>query len=202
MPPRLKQGGPICNRGEAATQLRARRPCEYCTKERICIRRSAAQYCSRDSQGAIAMARSSLTVKPIAGALGAEIHGIDLSEPLDDIAFRQIHQVLLDHCVIFFRDQHLTPDQPVACSHKTGRFHASSDIIRSTFSVRSPAAARLGRAGTARRAVGAKTGFFPHSGRPVGLGRFFRLFHRTRASARWRAWRTIPRRIRMLPRTT
>jgi taurine dioxygenase len=52
-----------------------------------------------------------LQVKRIAGALGAEIHGIDLSAGLDAAQAAQVRQVLLDHQVIFFRDQDLSPAQ-------------------------------------------------------------------------------------------
>ncbi len=53
---------------------------------------------------------SSITVTPIAGALGAEVGGIDLSQPLapDDVA--AMRRALLDYLVIFFRDQQLTPE--------------------------------------------------------------------------------------------
>ena len=54
---------------------------------------------------------SRIGVKPIAGALGAEIEGVDLARDLDNHTFAEIHQALLDHLVIFFRDQTLTPDQ-------------------------------------------------------------------------------------------
>ena len=57
------------------------------------------------------MGSNSLDVQPVAGALGAQIHGVDLSEPLDDVTFERIHQAMLDHCVIFFRDQDITPDE-------------------------------------------------------------------------------------------
>ena len=53
---------------------------------------------------------SRITVTPIAGALGAEIGGIDLGQPLaaEDIA--AMRRALLDHLVIFFRDQQLTSE--------------------------------------------------------------------------------------------
>jgi alpha-ketoglutarate-dependent taurine dioxygenase len=40
----------------------------------------------------------------IAGALGAEIAGVDLSRPLSDEVIGEIRQALLDHQVIFFHD--------------------------------------------------------------------------------------------------
>ena len=50
-----------------------------------------------------------IEVHPIAGALGAEVHGVDLSKPLEEETFEEINQAFLDHLVIFFRDQDLTP---------------------------------------------------------------------------------------------
>ncbi|MCG8546084.1 MAG: TauD/TfdA family dioxygenase [Alphaproteobacteria bacterium] len=50
-------------------------------------------------------------VQPIAGACGAEVAGADLSQPMDDETFADIEQAFLDHQVIFFRDQALTPEQ-------------------------------------------------------------------------------------------
>jgi taurine dioxygenase len=52
-----------------------------------------------------------LDVRPIAGALGAEIAGIDLARPLDAETVHAVRRVLLDHLVIFFRDQRLGPDE-------------------------------------------------------------------------------------------
>jgi taurine dioxygenase len=54
---------------------------------------------------------STITVNPISGALGAEIEGVDLSTPLSDELFSDLNQIFLDHSVIFFRDQSITPDQ-------------------------------------------------------------------------------------------
>ena len=52
-----------------------------------------------------------LDVQPLAGALGAEIRGIDLREPLDDAGRSAIRAALLEHLVIFFPDQDLDPEQ-------------------------------------------------------------------------------------------
>ena len=46
-----------------------------------------------------------------AGALGAEVHGVDLRQPLSSELAREVRQALLDNLVIFFRDQDLTPEQ-------------------------------------------------------------------------------------------
>jgi taurine dioxygenase len=47
----------------------------------------------------------------IAGALGAEISGVDLSRPLEPATVEAIRAALREHLVIFFRDQQLTPEQ-------------------------------------------------------------------------------------------
>jgi taurine dioxygenase len=52
-----------------------------------------------------------LDIRPLAGALGAEIRGIDLREPLTDAGRAAIRAALLEHLVIFFPDQQLDPEQ-------------------------------------------------------------------------------------------
>ena len=49
-----------------------------------------------------------ITVAPLSMAVGAEIGGVDISQDLDDVVIAEIRQALLDHLVIFFRDQDLT----------------------------------------------------------------------------------------------
>jgi taurine dioxygenase len=49
-----------------------------------------------------------LRVTPTAGALGAEVAGVDLSESLDDDAFAEIERALHEHLVLFFRGQTLS----------------------------------------------------------------------------------------------
>jgi taurine dioxygenase len=53
----------------------------------------------------------SFAVQPIAGALGAEISGVDLARPLTDEAILAVRRAWLDHLVLFFRDQDLSPAQ-------------------------------------------------------------------------------------------
>jgi len=61
-----------------------------------------------------------MKIEPIAGALGAEIGGIDLAGDLGDERIAAIRRALLDHLVIFFRDQHLTPAQFLAFARRFG----------------------------------------------------------------------------------
>jgi taurine dioxygenase len=61
-----------------------------------------------------------LQINRIAGALGAEIHGVNLAAELDDGTVRAIRQALLDHLVIFFRDQELPPDRFLAFARRFG----------------------------------------------------------------------------------
>ncbi len=52
---------------------------------------------------------SSIRIEPTAGALGAEISGVDVSKELSNSQAAEIRQAFLDHKVIFFREQTLTP---------------------------------------------------------------------------------------------
>ncbi len=61
-----------------------------------------------------------LDIRPTGAALGAEIRGIDLSQPLDDATFRAIEDALHEHEVIFFRGQTLKPEQHIAFSRRFG----------------------------------------------------------------------------------
>jgi taurine dioxygenase len=56
------------------------------------------------------MPYETITVKPIAGALGAEIGGVDLRKPLSNQQAAEVHQAFLDHCAIYIRDQELGPE--------------------------------------------------------------------------------------------
>ncbi len=63
-----------------------------------------------------------VTVAPVAGACGAVIGAVDLGGELDDEVVAEIRRAVLDHHVVFFREQALSPEQQVACSRRFGPF--------------------------------------------------------------------------------
>ncbi len=66
------------------------------------------------------MRNTTLEIRPIAGALGAELHGVNLADDLADAVVGEIRQALLDNLVIFFRDQDLPPDRFAAFARRFG----------------------------------------------------------------------------------
>ena len=62
----------------------------------------------------------SLQIRRTSGALGAEISGVDLGQELPDATIAAIRQALVEHQVIFFRDQDLTPARQVAFGARFG----------------------------------------------------------------------------------
>src|SRR5438105_1244741 len=61
-----------------------------------------------------------LNIRRVAGALGAEITGVDLSKPLADETIAAIRSAFVEHQVVFFRDQELTPEQQAAFGARFG----------------------------------------------------------------------------------
>ena len=66
------------------------------------------------------MADHSLQIQPIAGALGAEITGVDLAEDLDEGTIETIRRAWLEHLVVFFRGQELPPERLLAFARRFG----------------------------------------------------------------------------------
>jgi taurine dioxygenase len=64
-----------------------------------------------------------ITLRPISGSLGTEIHGVNLAEELDDETFAEIKRALLENLVIFFRNQDITPDQQIEFGKRFGDLH-------------------------------------------------------------------------------
>jgi taurine dioxygenase len=62
----------------------------------------------------------SFEIHSFSAPLGAEITGLDLSKSLSDADFKRIHQAHLDHHVVVFRDQHITPQQQIDFSRRFG----------------------------------------------------------------------------------
>jgi taurine dioxygenase len=65
--------------------------------------------------------KSKLELKPIAGSIGVEVLGVELSKPISGSTFADIYQALLDHLAIFFPSQEmLPPDQLKAFAARFG----------------------------------------------------------------------------------
>mgnify|MGYP001346271796 CR=1 FL=1 len=58
-----------------------------------------------------AISYQSIEVRPVAGSLGAELRGVDLSRPLPEQAASELRHALVEHLVLFLRDQDLTLGQ-------------------------------------------------------------------------------------------
>lgn len=65
----------------------------------------------------------SLTITPLSSALGAQISGVDLSQPLNVEQRDAIEQALLKHQVLFLRDQPITPQQQARFAANFGDLH-------------------------------------------------------------------------------
>ena len=61
-----------------------------------------------------------ITIKKLATHLGAEISGVDLSQPLSDEDFAKISRAFFDNQVVVFRNQKITPEQQVAFTRRFG----------------------------------------------------------------------------------
>ena len=64
-----------------------------------------------------------ITVDKVTPVIGAEVGNIDLSKPLSNRQQDEIHRALAENCVIFFRDQHISPDQHLAFGRLFGDLH-------------------------------------------------------------------------------
>ena len=63
---------------------------------------------------------SGIGIHPVSGALGAEVSGVDLAKHLDDDTVAVLRRAWLEHLVLLFRDQPLTPPQLLAFARRFG----------------------------------------------------------------------------------
>jgi taurine dioxygenase len=66
-----------------------------------------------------------LEITPLTPAIGAEVSGVDLAEPLGDETIAGIRQALLDHLVIFLRGQDITDEQHLDFALRFGQLSVS-----------------------------------------------------------------------------
>jgi taurine dioxygenase len=72
----------------------------------------------------------SLSFRPLSHALGAEVQGIDLSQPLSNSEFDQIHRTFLERGILLFRDQKITREQHIAFSRRFGELDRHDNLPR------------------------------------------------------------------------
>ncbi len=68
-------------------------------------------------------AYETISVDKLTPIIGAEITGVDLSQPLSNRTQDEIHRALAENSVIFLRNQHLTPQQHLAFGRLFGELH-------------------------------------------------------------------------------
>lgn len=64
-----------------------------------------------------------IEVRPLTPTIGAEVHGVKLGEPLGNQQFQEIHDALMAHQVIFFRDQDMSLEQHKDFGRRFGPLH-------------------------------------------------------------------------------
>ena len=68
---------------------------------------------------------TTITAKPFAPNLGAEIYGVDLSQPVPDDQFAEIEAAFATYQVLFFKDQkEIPPAQHIEFGKRFGPLHA------------------------------------------------------------------------------
>jgi taurine dioxygenase len=66
-----------------------------------------------------------IDIRPVTATIGAEVHGVDLRDELDDGTVDTLRKALLDHLVLFFRGQHIDDEQHLAFALRFGPLHVS-----------------------------------------------------------------------------
>ena len=74
------------------------------------------------------MPYQTIEVKKLTPYIGAEIAGVDLSRPLGNRQFQEVHDALMENLVVFFRDQRLSHEEHKAFGRQFGELalHPSS----------------------------------------------------------------------------
>jgi len=63
---------------------------------------------------------TTLDVRPVTSIIGAEVDGVDLTAPLDEVTVAELSEALVRWKVLFFRGQAITADQQVAFARSFG----------------------------------------------------------------------------------
>lgn len=71
-----------------------------------------------------------LRLRPLSYALGAEVCDIDVSKPMSESLFGEIHRAFLDHGILLFRDQRITREQHIDFSRRFGELDRHDSLPR------------------------------------------------------------------------
>jgi taurine dioxygenase len=66
---------------------------------------------------------SDLEVRPVSGGVGVEIANVDLAHDLSNSDFAAIRDAFIEHGLIFFREQNMTPDEHIAFAERWGEIN-------------------------------------------------------------------------------
>lgn len=69
------------------------------------------------------MSMSTPRVERLSPAIGATVHGLDLTHPIGDALRDELSQLLLEHHVLFFHEQRITPAQQRDLAARFGALH-------------------------------------------------------------------------------
>ena len=69
-------------------------------------------------------------VKPLSGAVGAVLHGIDVSHDLADDQITEIREALLEYLVIFFRDQRMSDERLMTFGRYFGELYLHPNLAK------------------------------------------------------------------------
>ncbi len=72
------------------------------------------------------MGYETIVVEPLTAVIGAQVHGVDASRPLPPGQADELRRALLEHLVIFLRDQDLTKEQQLAFAANFGPLNPGS----------------------------------------------------------------------------
>ena len=78
---------------------------------------------------------SDLEVRPVSGGVGVEIANVDLAGDLSNSDFAAIRDAFIEHGLIFFREQNMTPDEHIAFAERWGEININRFFPRVVCSI-------------------------------------------------------------------
>jgi taurine dioxygenase len=64
-----------------------------------------------------------INIRPAAGNVGVEIHGVNLSNKVPEPLFNEIRNAFIENGLIFFRDQNLAPEEHIRFAEQWGKIN-------------------------------------------------------------------------------